>query len=87
MGTIKSTAGYDRWEQVTRKWWFFLILVLMQFVIPPYSSEGVGWQEIGDLTSHILQNSIMFSLTVLYPVFQVIPILLIVWSRRKIRCI
>lgn len=78
MTPMNTNKGYIRWEQVTRKWWFFVVLIFIQILVPPYASKGVGWENIGELTGHILQNSIMFSFTKLFPVFQVIPIALII---------
>ncbi|GAI10671.1 unnamed protein product, partial [marine sediment metagenome] len=33
-------------ELITRKWWFFLFFILMQF-IPPYASKGFEVAETG----------------------------------------
>ncbi len=76
--TINTTKGYARWEKVTRKWWFFLIVIFMQVLIPPYSSKGVAWENIGELTEYILENSLMFSYARLFPLFQLIPLALII---------
>ncbi len=76
-GTNK-TKGYIRWEQLTRRWWFFAVIILIQILIPPYASKGIRPEEIGELYGHILQNSIMYSLTSLFHVFQVIPVILII---------
>jgi len=52
-GTNK-TKGYIRWERLTRRWWFFAVIILMQFLIPPYASKGIRPEEIGNLTGYIL---------------------------------
>lgn len=75
---IRTTKGYVRWERVTRKWWFFLIILFMQILIPPYSSKGAAWENIGELTEHILDNSLMLSYPGLFPLFQLIPLAFII---------
>jgi len=69
MNTTRE-SGYERWERVTRRWWFFLLLGLIQFLIPPYVSKGFEWAQIGELTGHILQNSLMMGWAGIYPLFQ-----------------
>jgi len=34
-------------QLMTGKWWFFLLFVLMQFVIPPYASKGFDRMDNG----------------------------------------
>ena len=65
-------------ELITRKWWFFLIFILIQFIIPPYTSKGVDWSEIGLITGEILSNAIVYSLTAIFPIFKIVPIILII---------
>jgi hypothetical protein len=64
-------------ELITRKWWFYLIFVLIQF-IPPYASKGFNWSEIGLITGEILSNAIVYSYTTMFPIFKIIPIILVV---------
>lgn len=54
------------------------MLILVQFCVPPFASKGFTWAEIGKLTGHILQNSIMMSWSPVYPYLQVAAILFIV---------
>jgi len=61
-------------EQITRKWWFFLIFVLIQF-IPPYASKGYKIEEWGNVIQHALGNAIVYKHSEVYPIFQVIAIL------------
>lgn len=76
--TTKTKAGsYERWERVTRRWWFFVLAVLLQFIIPPYASKGFEWAQTGELVGHILQNSLMMGWFAVYPFFQVAAILFV----------
>lgn len=53
------------------------MVVLLQFV-PPYASKGIDWSEAGRFTGEILASSIVYDFAVLYPVFKVIPVLLVI---------
>lgn len=66
-------------ELITSKWWFYLIFILIQIIIPPYASKGFYWSEIGLITGEILSNAIVYSYTSLFPIFKIIPIILIVF--------
>ena len=67
-----------RLEAITRKWWFFLLFILMQFFLPPYVSKGFEWSEIGIITGTILSNSLVYTYTALYPIFKIIPAVLVI---------
>jgi len=64
-------------ELITRRWWFFLLFIFIQF-IPPYTSKGYEWPEIGMVNLEILSNSLVKTWTAWYPVFKMIPIILVV---------
>jgi len=59
------------------KWWFPLIFVLIQF-IPSFAAKGFDPREMGEVISTILQNAIISSVEIVYPLFKLIPILLVV---------
>ena len=63
-------------ESVTRKWWFILLFILLQF-IPAYASKGFDPSKMGEIIGYVLGHSIMSLIDFLYPVFKVIPILLV----------
>lgn len=68
----------DRADRFTRRWWFFLLFFLIQFV-PPYASKGYNFPE--DLRSvifHALGNAIVYQHREIYPIFKVIPIILLI---------
>ncbi len=64
-------------EWIIRKWWFYLLLVLLQFV-PPYAAKGISPADIGWVTGEVLSHGIVYNLAALYPIFKIIPIVLII---------
>jgi hypothetical protein len=64
-------------DSVTKKWWF-LLLVLVLFFLPSYSSQAFDPDEIPRLIIAVMSNSLIYAYPVLYPVFKIIPILLVV---------
>ncbi len=64
-------------ESVTRRWWFYLLFVLLQF-IPPYTSKGYVKSEAGIVAGEILSHSLVFSYTALWPIFKIIPLILFI---------
>lgn len=64
-------------ELITRRCWFFLLFIFIQF-IPPYTSKSYEWSEIGLVTSEILSNSLVEAWAAWYPIFKIIPIILVV---------
>lgn len=66
-------------ERITRKWWFFLSFVLLQFVVPPYASRGYKFpEEWGNVIAAALRYAFIYSHSDLFPVFKIIPVILIV---------
>jgi Na+/proline symporter len=50
----------------------------MQFVVPPYASRGYKLPEDwGNIISHALSNAVVCKHSEIYPVFKIIPILLL----------
>ncbi len=66
-----------RLESLTKRWWFILIFIFISF-LPPYTSKGYEYAEIGNVIRDILGNSLLVSLSPLYPIFKILPIILIV---------
>lgn len=76
--TVRNLENIQRrMESVTRKWWFFLIVILLQFV-PPYASKGFEPAETGMVTIEILSHSLVYTFAGLYPIFKVIPVILVI---------
>ncbi len=64
-------------ELISRRWWFFLLFIFIQF-IPPYTSKSYEWTEIGLMVKEVLSNSLVGAWATWYPIFKIIPIILIV---------
>jgi len=74
---VKGKTVEAKLERSTRKWWFFLIFIVIQF-IPSYTSKTADVADIGIITGEILSRGIVYSLSVIYPVFKIVPILLLI---------
>ena len=68
----------DGLESVTRRWWFFLVIILLGSTIPPYVPAGYDYSDWGNLLGSIFSQAIIVSWTDVYPIFKVIPIVLII---------
>ena len=73
----ENTFKSDKLERITRKWWFFLVFILLQFFVPPYASKGYLWNQWGDVIRYSLRNAYVNSHSQLYPYFKIIPVILI----------
>lgn len=71
-------------ESITRKWWFFVLFILLAFV-PPYTSKSYDWMEggfnwmespTGQIILSALQNTM--AITNISPLFQIIPVILVI---------
>ncbi|MFH1149489.1 MAG: hypothetical protein V1748_03340 [Actinomycetota bacterium] len=74
MDRVDGVQG--RLERWTRKWWFFAAIVFLQ-LFPPYATGSYRLPDTAKVVEDVLYHSFYFSMTKLYPVFQVIPILLV----------
>jgi hypothetical protein len=55
------TYQQGKLERITRKWWFFVLFVLIQF-IPPYASKGYKFpEEWGSVISHAIGKAVIYS--------------------------
>lgn len=76
---IDQEYRQSKLERITRRWWFYLLFVLLWFVVPPYASKGYKFpQEWGNVISHVLGRAIIYSHSEIYPIFKVIPIILLI---------
>ena len=64
-------------ELITRKWWFFLIFILIQF-IPPYASKGFEVAETGKFIGEVLSHSLVNNLSSLNLIFKILPLVLVI---------
>lgn len=66
-------------KTIARKWWFLLVilLIVLQFV-PSYASKGYELPEAGLVTGEILSHSLVYDYPSAFPIFKIIPMLLLV---------
>ena len=74
----------EKLEAATWKWWFYLFFVLIQF-IPSFASKGFDPRKMGEVIGIILQNAVISSLEFWYPLFKLIPIILVALMVLRIR--
>lgn len=72
------TYQQGKLERLTRRWWFYGLFVLIQF-IPPYASKGYKFpDEWGDVIMHAIRYAFIYSYSVVFPIFKIIPIILVI---------
>jgi hypothetical protein len=66
-------------ELVTRKWWFIVVFILLDVLIPPIVTKGYDYSNMGEIIPDIMGNSLSVSdsLSSLYPIFKILPIILV----------
>ncbi|MEM3641056.1 MAG: hypothetical protein QXH37_03950 [Candidatus Bathyarchaeia archaeon] len=64
-------------ELVTRKWWFLVLFILIGTITPPIVTKGFDFSEAGEIITYILQNSLIRFCSPLYPIFKIVPIILV----------
>ncbi len=64
-------------EEVTRKWWFLIIFILAGSVIPPITTKSYDPTQTSQVIMYILRHSLLTYCAPLYPIFKIIPILLV----------
>uniref|UniRef100_A0A7C4BC16 Uncharacterized protein n=1 Tax=Thermofilum pendens TaxID=2269 RepID=A0A7C4BC16_THEPE len=67
----------EKLERVTGRWWFLLVFILLGTVTPPFVAKGYEPSKTGEIILHILGNALIKSCSPLYPVFKIIPIILV----------
>ncbi len=69
-------AAQAKLECMSRRWWFFALIALLQLG-PPYASRGFRPEESGLVIGEFLSNCHLYRITSLHPVFKILPILVI----------
>lgn len=67
------TLGY-----ISRKWWFFLLLLVSQFLLIPYASRNFQMENINDIISTTLQNSFQMTISHYSVYFQALSLSLFI---------
>lgn len=64
-------------ENLTKKWWFFLLLFIISF-IPTYASKGVDPQKTLEVMKEVFSNPLILSIPILMPISKLITIFMII---------
>jgi hypothetical protein len=67
----------DALDEITRKWWFYLLVVLLTFFIPTYTSRPFDPRNTSQVIAAVMANALIYSYPIILPVFKVVPILLV----------
>ena len=66
----------EKLEHITRKWWFFLLFILLQFM-PSYTSIPIDMSQMGLVIGEALSNALVYNLQSIFFIFKIIPLVLI----------
>ena len=66
----------QKFDKITKKWWFYIIVLFAQFLILPYASKNFNFTEIGNIISTTLSKSLFGELQDYFIYFQIISIIL-----------
>ena len=64
-------------DSLARRWWFFLVVVLL-FFSPAYTTQPFNPADTPQLVIEVLAHALAFSVPVLFPLFKLIPVILVV---------
>lgn len=64
--------------RISSKWWFFIMLFLLQFLLVPYASVNFDWQHLNDIIYTTLGNAFQTKLGDSTIYFQTLSLLLLV---------
>jgi len=68
----------EKLELATCKWWFLLLFILFETVVPPFVTKGFDFSKIGEIMPYLFTHPLINSCpSILYVVFKIIPIVLI----------
>lgn len=68
----------ERIDYITRKWWFFVILVISQFLFLPYASKNFQVEQINTIIYTTLTNSIQLKISSYSVYFQILSLIILV---------
>jgi hypothetical protein len=77
MGFHNKKVIAEKMEIITRKWWFYVLLVGIPLFIPPYASKGYTPENWGDVISYTLAKAFIYEHGYLFPIFKILPVVLI----------
>lgn len=65
-------------EKITKKWWFFALLIGLQFMIMPFSTKNFSFETIGGVIGATLSNAIQVKIVDYYIYFQILAIVMLI---------
>ena len=88
--TTENLKFQNRFDLITRKWWFIIVFILIDLLIPPIATKGYDPSKTGEIIPYIIRHSLFTSdsLSFLYPIFKILPIILVltlIFSGNRIR--
>ena len=77
--TTENLKFQNRFDLITRKWWFIVVFILLNILLPPIVTKGYDPSKMGEIIPYIISHSLLTSdsLTSLYPIFKIIPAILV----------
>ncbi|UCB46106.1 MAG: hypothetical protein JSV25_01395 [Spirochaetota bacterium] len=63
-------------DNITRKWWFYLIILIL-FFVPSYTAKPYEQSNILGLMKAVFSNPLILSVPILKPIAKIIPIILV----------
>lgn len=67
----------EKLELITHKWWFLVLFILIGTITPPIVTKGFDPAKIGEIIDYILRHALINHCSPLYPVFKIIPVILV----------
>ncbi|MBN1413176.1 MAG: hypothetical protein JW969_20215 [Spirochaetales bacterium] len=64
-------------KKLPHKWWFFLVLFLLYFIVPAYTSKPFNPQQTGALIVEVFSHSPLYNFSSIFPVFKILTLLMI----------
>ena len=67
-------------DLITRKWWFVVVFILLDLLLPPIATKGYDSSKMGEIIPYLILHSLLTSdgLSFLYPIFKILPIILVI---------
>lgn len=69
----------NKFDLITRKWWFIIGFILVDLLLPPIVTKGYDPSNMGEIIPYLILHSLLTSdsISLLYPIFKILPIILI----------
>lgn len=78
----------EKLSRISKKWWFFAILLVGQFLIMPFSSRNFDFVQINDIIYTTLQNALQTQIgvyNIFFQSFSLLMLVLLLILRNKIK--